>query len=496
MKRVIAAMMAMCLGFCISGCSQEPARPTEQTQPQAAFTPDPAVPEQADAVAMDTLFSDGMCLQREKPLTITGATAAAHVAVELNGIIYTGTVDNGRFTVPIPALSAGGPYTMTVYTESAKKTVRNVYVGEVFLCSGQSNMEMLLGWCGDYHMLDAECANYDDIRILSIPKRASQTPEKSVTEAIWQSATMNTVVDFSCMAFLFAREMHEALGVPVGVVNASWGGSTAAFWMPKETYEPLSSQIDIYTMNTTEFTPCIGYNGLIAPLTQYTFRGVLWYQGCSNANATAVTYDRELKALIGSWRDAFRDESLAFTIIELPRYQDATYWPVIRLMQKRVADADPLACMSVSIDLGEFGDIHPKNKTLFAERAAEETLALLFDHPKPVYPTVKEIQRISENQVKLIFDGAGEGLVVKNDGNGFETSENGRNYRRISGIEWDDNSVTITSDDPIQSVRYGYRIVYTNVAYQDDVTLQVSVWNSYGNPLDQFEIILPDDAAP
>lgn len=495
MKRVIAMLITTCIGLGMAGCNTVPTETVQPTQPQTTFPIDTAVPERADAVTMDTLYSDGMCLQREKPLKITGTTAASNVAVELCDTVYYGTVENGRFAVQIPALDAGGPYTMTVYTETAKKTIENVYVGEVFLCSGQSNMEMQLGQCGDYHMLDAENADFDAIRILSIPKRSSETPEKTVTEAVWNSATMNTVVDFSCVAFLFAREMHEQLGVPVGVVNASWGGSIAAFWMPEETYTPLSQQIDIYTLGSTEFTPCIGYNGLIAPLTHYTFRGVLWYQGCSNANATAVTYDREMQALIGSWRDAFADDSLAFTVIELPRYQDATYWPVIRTMQKRVADADPLVCMSVSIDLGEFGDIHPKDKTLFAKRAAEETLTMLFGYPESVYPTVKEIQRISENQVKLIFDGVGEGLVVKNDGNGFEVSENGRNYRRISGIEWDGNTVTLTSDDPIHSVRYGYRIVYTNVAYQDDVTLQVSVWNSFGNPLDQFEIAV-DTATP
>ena len=449
---------------------------------------DPAVPEQTDAVVMDPLYSDGMCLQREKPLRITGSTTASNVAVELCGTVYYGSVDDGRFVIPIPAQAAGGPYTMTVYTENAKKTIENVYVGEVFLCSGQSNMEMLLSWCGDYHMLDAETANFDEIRLVTIPKRSSQTPEETVTDAVWQNATMKTVAEFSCVAFLFAREMHEQLGVPVGVVSASWGGSTAAFWMPEETYKPLSEEIDVYTLDSTEFTPCIGYNGLIAPLTDYTFRGVLWYQGCSNANATAVTYDRELQALIKSWRKAFSDEALAFTIIELPRYQDATYWPVIRTMQQRVAKADPLVCMSVSIDLGEFGDIHPKDKTLFGKRAAQETLAMLFGYEQPVYPKVQEVRRISENQVQLIFNGVGEGLLVKNEGNGFEVSSNGKSYRRISGIEWDDRSVTITSQEPIQSIRYGYRIVYTNVAYQDDVTLQVSVWNSYGNPLDQFEL--------
>lgn len=491
MKKWMRISVVLLAVLMFVGCMENVPSPTEGESGNE-FTLNMSVPEQTGEITLDAPYSDGVCLQREKSVTVTGQTTAAHVAVELCGTVSYGTVADGRFSVSLPALTAGGPYTMTVYTETAKKTVQNVYIGEVFLCSGQSNMEMQLGWCGDYHMLDAETADFDDIRILSIPKRSAETPQTSVTEAVWYGANMNTVVDFSCVAFLFAREMHEALGVPVGVINASWGGSTAAFWMPQKVYDDLSTQVEIYTMNSTEFTPCIGYNGLIAPLTGFTFRGVLWYQGCSNTNQTAVTYDREMKGLIQGWREAFGDESLAFTIIELPRYQDATYWPVIRLMQKRVADADELVCMSVSIDLGEFGDIHPKNKTLFAKRAAEQTLAMLFEQEEPVYPTVKTVERISDNQVKITFDGVGDGIVVKNDGNGFETSENGLNYRRISGIEWDGNSVILTSNDPIKSVRYGYRIVYTNVAYQDDVTVQVSVWNSFGNPLDQFEITVDE----
>ena len=498
MKIIIACMLLLSLCVGLFGCAQTPENPTlpSTSEPvesvpvtsEPPFVVDPSVPEHFFAVTMPSLYSDGMCLQRDKELHIQGKSTSEYVAVELCGKMYYGATTDGKFSVVIPPQEAGGPYTMTLYTPTYKKVIKNVYIGEVFLCSGQSNMEMLMSECGEVHAQDIADANNDQIRIMGLPRQESATPQQYLQGAVWYGANPVSVAAFSGVAYLFAREMHEALGVPVGVINASWGGTIAAFWMPNETFETLSAEIEIVTDDNTWTSANLGYNGMIAPMTHYTFRGVVWYQGCSNANHTSVTYDRELEALIRSWREAFRDDTLAFTIIELPRYMDATYWPILRNMQKKVADGDPLACMSVSIDLGEYWDIHPKDKSLFAKRAAEQTLALLFDFEEPVYPTVKTVERIHDNQVKITFDGVGDGLVVKNNGNGFEVSENGSSYSLITEIEWDGNSVTLTSAKPIRFLRYGYRISYPNVAYQEDVTLQLSVWNSYGNPLDQFEI--------
>lgn len=182
------------------------------------------------------------------------------------------------------------------------------------------------------------------------------------------------------------------------------------------------------------------------------------------------------------------NDDLAFTIIELPRYSGATNcWATIREKQRLVAESDPLACMSVSIDLGDWGDIHPRDKSQFTHRAAEEILRAFFsvENIAP-YPTVQRIERLSDKQVRIVFDGVGDGITVIDMALGFETSTNGKFYTMIASYEYDANSITITATDTIEYIRYGYRCVYTQVDYQKDISKQVSVRNSYGKPLDQF----------
>ncbi len=457
------------------------------------FEIDLEVEESAYAVTPNAIYSDGMCLQREKVLHIHGTTTQSAIAVELNGKTYYGTVRDGKFDIYLAPQQAGGPYTMTFYGNSAKRTLNDIYIGEVFLCSGQSNMEMTLNQCGEVHLADYEAAGSDLIRMLAIPKTTSKAPVASMESAVWTAASKETILHYSCVAYLFANHMQKALDIPVGVVTAAWGGSVAAFWMPEAAYVQLSTECDIYTVaGNTEFTPCVGYNAMIAPLQDFAFRSVLWYQGESNANHTAKTYDKEMEALIRSWRETMHNPELGFTIIELPRFSaDAIAWATIRQKQQLLAKNDPMVCMSISIDLGEWEDIHPRDKSLFARRAAEETLKTFFRREANPYPAVKAVERISDNQIRIVFDNVGDGIRVSEFANGFETSKDGKLYTPVKEYTWDANSITITSNKRIAFVRYGYRSLWTNVDYQGDVSLQVSVWNSYGNPLDQFLCDIP-----
>lgn len=453
------------------------------------FELDRAVPEGNETIVPNSIYSDGMCLQRERVLCIRGKTSEQAICAELNGEVYYGTVEDGQFRIALAPQQAGGPYSLTIYGKTAKLTIKQVYIGEVFLCSGQSNMEIWMSQCASVHYDDIVSADNNQIRLLSIPKETSQMPLETIDDLTWNGAQPESVAAFSCVAYLFGREMQERLNVPIGLVNASWGGSIAAFWMPESKYQELCTRYDIYTISgTTEFTPCLGYNGMIAPIRDYGFRSVLWYQGESNGNPTAEFYDKELEGIIAAWRNEMSNNELGFTIIELPRYSEATnYWATIREKQQLVAQNDPLVCMSVSIDLGDWGDIHPQDKTLFAHRAAEGTLQTLFnvDNIQP-YPTVLRVERISDKQVRIVFDGVGDGITVTDMAIGFETSANGSFWTMIADYDFDENSITITGQNEIVYLRYGYRCIYTQVDYQGDVSNQVSVWNSFGNPLDQF----------
>ncbi len=499
MKKILS--LALCLILLLSlftGCGDGGTTPPKKeltvdttnigfVNKTATFDIDVNVEENEKTIVPHALFSDGVCLQRMAVLRVHGETKDDNIALELNGTIYYGTVADGKFEIYVEPQDAGGPYTMTLFSDTAKRTVENVYIGEVFICSGQSNMAFEPRWCSPHHDEDIANANFDEIRLVNIPRTTPSLPMENFDSLTWTGANPSSVNTFSAVGYLFGREIYETLNVPVGLIHAAWGGSIAAFWMPVEYYDPLSQEIKIQLSNDETHRPFVGYNGMIAPLQDFRTRGVVWYQGESNANNTAKTYDREMETLIQSWRETMGNMNLGFTIIELPRYSSSPYrWAEIREKQQLIAANDPLVCMSVAIDLGDWADIHPRDKSVISRRAAEETLKTFFFIDQNPYPTVKSIKRISKTQVKIIFEGVGDGIEVKNFANGFETSPDEDSFEPIVSFEYDSNSITITSEKNIGYVRYGYRCMYKNVDYTNDVSTQVSVWNSYGNPLDQF----------
>lgn len=139
-------------------------------------------------------------------------------------------------------------------------------------------MEMCLSQYASFHYEDILSAENEQIRLLTIPKQSAQMPQETLEELTWNGAQPDSATAFSCVGYLFGREMQERLGVPVELVNASWGGSIAAFWMPDADYRALATEYDIYTIpGTAGLTPSIGYNGMIAPIRDYGFRSILWY---------------------------------------------------------------------------------------------------------------------------------------------------------------------------------------------------------------------------
>ncbi len=456
---------------------------SEQINTTPNFQVDTSVPEGENRIMPNGTYSDGACLQRDRVLHITGTTLEKHIAVEFRGTYYFAEVNKGKFELYLPAQEAGGPFTMTFYGNTTKHTLTDVYVGEVFLFSGQSNMEWRMVWSDKYVLDEIYSANNEQIRMLDIPRVTSTTVINTLDGVAWTGATPHTVSRFSCFAYLYGKQMQEELGVPVGLITASWGGTSAGWWTPKEVHDQIRSENNIGAEDSAAY----GYNSMIAPLQDYAVRNVVWYQGESNIHVANI-YDLEMNAMIAAWREQFNDPDLGFVIIGLPRYWEfPEKWSVIREKQQAIVAGDSNHCMTVNLDLGDWHDIHPQNKALFAERAVEETLKTYFGKKDITpYPTVKSVERISDTQVKITFDGVGDGLKVTELGNGFEVSSDGKNYQTITSIHSDGNTVTLTAADKITHIRYGYKTNYTNVNYQTDVSLLLSVWNSYGKPLDQF----------
>ena len=432
------------------------------------------------------LFGNGMCLQRDAINRIWGkASKTKYIAAELNGKVYYGSVESKSWEIYLPKMEAGGPYELTIISEMGRKTFTDVYIGEVYLLSGQSNMEWQPQHSGGvlkelYSTPD--CVN-DQIRMLHI---GWMTPEEPTTEGVnhcqWKSTNQSTIPEFTAVGYLFGKYMQAELGCPVGLIANPIGGSSIEFWMSKENYDKVQETYKSYTTSEVYMTPCLGYNGMLYPLTGLNLRGVVWYQGESNAFGTQLYYDVALKIFMAQCREMFDNEQLTFTICELARYESNPFaYSTINEKINQVAARDPYVAVARNLDLGEWKDIHPKDKREIGRRAAYETLRVFFKKDKP--EPVKVVSRSFNDDGSVTITLSCEADLV-NGKNGFEVYVNGK-YTYDCSVSIDGKVLTVTADGEIKKIRYGYTCEMT-AEIQQDVSKMVTVYDKNGFPLDLF----------
>ena len=434
------------------------------------------------------LFSDGMCLQRDAVNRIWGkASKTKGIAAEINGKVYYGTVNGREWEIYLPKMMAGGPYELTIISESGRYTIKDVYIGEVFLCAGQSNMEWQPGHAGDVLKdlySSADCIN-DNIRMLHIEyyPQAEPTTERANTSK-WKGANQTTIKNFTAVGYLFGKQMEEELDCPVGLIATPVGGSNIEFWLSEENYNKVTEAYKPY-INTDEYMqPCLGYNGMLYPLTGLNVRGVVWYQGCSNAFGTQKYYDIALEIFMNQCREMFGNEQLAFSICELARYEgNPGAYSIVNERINYVADKDPYVVVARNLDLGEWKDIHPKDKREIASRAAYETLRVFFKKDKAAPIDVEGYTFNADGSVTIDLT-SNANLV--NGKNGFEVYVNGK-YSYNCNVTINGDKITVTADGEITKVRYGYTCDMTE-EIMSDVSKMVTVYDSNGFPLDLFLI--------
>ena len=389
-----------------------------------------------EAVELAAPFSDGAVLQRDLPVPIWGTERpGTTVTVTLVGNTAESVADaQGAWKVVLPRLAAGGPHRLSV-TGTTSVTLNDLMVGEVWICSGQSNMEWttIKAARGPEEVAQA---NHPNIRLLNLKRVPSDQPLASIT-ARWQSCTPATVKEFSAVGYFFGRELARELQVPIGLISASWGATGAESWVSAQALEASSEfkavfpawqkildeypeQQERYQRSvlprwekqvaaakeagmpepkkprapfgptTPQHRPGSLYNGMIAPLVPYGMRGVLWYQGETNATETrAEPYRRLLPLLISDWRRSFGTE-LTFHLVQLANYgknsplnvpYPVSHWAVVRESQAMVAATVPGVSMAVAIDIGEANEIHPANKQEVGRRLALNALAKNYARP-------------------------------------------------------------------------------------------------------------------
>lgn len=382
---------------------------------------------------MSQMYSDNMVLQHGKRLTIQGkADAGEKVTVNIAGQKKkTIAGSNGMWQVLLEPLKAGGPYTLTISTPNKELIYNKVLAGEVWLCSGQSNMEFYLNWAATAKQ-DVPQATDDQIRLFDMKARwrtdavewqasvlDSLNHLQYFTHAEWEVCSPETAGKFSAIAYYFGKMLQDSLNVPVGLICNAIGGSPTEAWIDRRTLEyEFPAILRDWTKNdfiqdwvrgraalnvkksTDKFQrhpyePCYLYESGILPLQQYPIKGVIWYQGESNAH-NKDAHEKLFKLLVDSWRTNWNDAQLPFYYVQLSSINRPS-WPWFRDSQRRLmADLEHVG-MAVSSDKGDSLDVHPTQKLEIGERLARWALNKTYGYDKvvpsgPLYKSVSFVK--------------------------------------------------------------------------------------------------------
>ena len=429
----------------------------------------PAAPA---AVKLASLIGDNMVLQRGEAVPIWGwDDPGTQVTVTMGETKVTATADaKGKWCVQLPAMAAGGPHTLTV-AGTTSVTVSNILVGDVWLCSGQSNMEWPVG-ASDNAQQEIAAADYPRIRHIKIPHVPADQPKEEVAAGPWQVCTPENVPGWTAVGFFFARYLQQQLDVPVGLIGSNWGGTRIEPWTPPVGFQQVPALKEIADNlatfpaknadgNINHQSPLALYNGMIAPLVPYGIKGALWYQGESN-NGEAMLYFEKKKALINGWRALWNKPDLPFYFVQLAPFRyGGDPKNLAGIWEAQTATlALPNTGMAVTVDISNLTDIHPKNKQDVGKRLALWALYQLYGKSDLVYsgPLYKSLA-VEGNKIRLTFDHVGGGLVSRNGQplNWFTIAGEDKNFVEAKA-EIDGDTVVVSADavaNPV-AVRFGW----------------------------------------
>ena len=462
------------------------------------------------------LWSDHAVIQRDRPIHVWGwADAGRRVTATLQqangGVEETGsavTDSLGHWSVYLAPRPAGGAaYTLTVSDDrpmgGRSLLVFDLLMGDVWLASGQSNMELpLLGFPGSAVLKNGpeeiKAANHPEIRLLHEPKRFSYFPLQD-QDATWQICTPETAATFSAVAYFFAREIQHDQKVPVGVVEADWGGTPAESWISLDTLGNDAALMPVFAARAADmdkqadaeaikarfaledaeakaqgrkpeehpWEPPVEpwaasslYNGMIAPVTPLGIRGVIWYQGEANTGlARAPLYHRLFSSMIGDWRRQFAQGNFPFLFVQISSYEASPEedWGMVRDAQRRTLSVAGTG-MAVSLDVGDRNNVHPADKQTVGHRLALAARALSYGeeihHSGPLFR-----QATTEGGGMRVYFAGADGKLAVHGGTleGFELAAADHHFVAATAkFDADGASVTVTSPQVAMPVYVRY----------------------------------------
>ncbi len=457
-----------------------------------------------------------MVLQQGTPIQVWGwGDSGSEVTVEFAGQRVAGTVQDGLWRAELKPVKAGGPHLLIVSDAASRLSLTNVLVGEVWVCSGQSNMEWPLKQTDAPERAIASATNAQ-IRLFKVEHARSDLPATNV-QAAWVVCSPDVVRDFSAVGYYFGRELNRVRGVPVGLIGTHWGGTPAEAWTPQATLEGNSryreeilagyqrslesyrTALERYRREKEEaqaagrefqkreprepWKPSVLYNAMVAPLVPVTIKGAIWYQGESNADR-AEQYRQLFPDMIRSWRQAWAQGDFPFLCVQLAPHKAIqaepgdSAWAELREAQLHATQVLPKVGMAVITDLGDEKDIHPRKKEPVGFRLALAARAIAYGESILYSGPVYRSHEVQSNRVVLHFDHVGRGLEQRGDRlTGFAVCGEDRVWRWAEAEIQADNTVTVGSEHVSKpmAVRYGWA----------DCPV-VNLWNKDGLPASPF----------
>ena len=454
-------------------------------------------------VVLPSIFSDHMVLQRGQSNPVWGkADAGEKVVVTIGGQRHSAVADSfGTWQVQLDALVVGGPYTLTVAATNTL-TFEDVLVGEVWLCSGQSNMQWPVERSA-HAEVEIASAHFPEIRLLTVPIVDAQEP-KFDFEGQWERCSPETVADFSGVGYFFGRRLHNALEVPVGLIDNAWGGSAAEAWLSPNTLQEAGGYEELlasWQRKVAEYTdekhaqrlaayeawkadggkgermryprdprywnhrPGNAYFGMLSPVLGYGLRGVIWYQGEANASR-ARQYQDLFPLLIQTWREEWGQGTFPFYWVQLADYktevsgpQEESGWAELREAQT-MALSLPETGQAVIIDAGEGRDIHPRDKQTVANRLVRHALQKDYGYDmaseSPRFASVA----FADGVASVTFDFIDKGLYAfdTREVKGFTIAGEDGKFVEASARIVDTDTIEVFSDEVAKpvAVRYGW----------------------------------------
>lgn len=375
----------------------------------------------AAEIRLPSIIGNDMVLQRNGAARLWGWAAPSEkieVMTSWNGQKYvTRAQEDGAWEVLVETGEAGGPYLIDICCGKEMLSLSDVLIGEVWICSGQSNMEMPVhGFYGQpvEGSADAvfEANEYPDIRMFTIPPTPSFSPLKNC-QGEWKVSSPSNVRDFSAVGYFFGKYLNQVLGIPIGLITPNVGGIAIESWMTSESIRntPGINHARSLERRGNFDAACVStlYNGMISPIAGFSSRGFVWYQGESNMH-NSEDYDKLMASMVRLWRDAWKNEKMPFLFTQLTPFPyddpDGVALPLTVEAQSRALKLIPDSWMAVTTDLGSIETVHPPKKKEVSRRLASLALGHVYhiDGLLPDAPVVDTVKFIGSEAI-VVFSG-------------------------------------------------------------------------------------------